>query len=72
MGDLLAIDEDPLYAKPNKKSKKQAESDMQASGCKGKSATGKGKRSCKCCNCSINHFSCILEKILKYPLLLLQ
>ena len=52
MRDLLAIDEDPLYAKPNKKkSKGQADNGMQASGSKGKSVTGKGKKSRTFCNC---------------------
>ena len=50
MSEQPMVDDDPLYANPIKKTKVQVKSDMQTSGRKGKSATGRGKNSRKCWN----------------------
>ena len=57
--DLPMVDADPLYAKPNKKSK-QAKHGNQASRDKGNLSTGRGKNLRKCYNCekkSVTHFN---------------
>ena len=47
------VDDNPVHAKSNKKPKEQSKSGMQASGRKGKSATGRGKKSRKCLELSV-------------------
>ena len=51
MGNQTVVDGDPLYAQPNKKPKAQAENGMHSSGSKGKTATGRVKKSRKYLKC---------------------
>ena len=53
MRDLSMVDNDPLLAKSNKKLKDQTNNKIKASGRKGKSVTGKGKKLRKCWNCQL-------------------
>ena len=53
MRDLSMEGNNPFPAKSLKKPKEQAKSNMKAIGRKGKSATCRGKKSCKCWNYQI-------------------